>query len=53
MKAAPWLRVSTDEQNAANQEPALVQLATSSTLEIVATFNVSESAYKRDHRVQL
>ncbi len=53
MKAALWLRVSTQEQETANQGAALSKLAAARDLEIARTFTVTESAYKGEHRAQL
>lgn len=56
MRAAVWLRVSTTEQEASNQEPDLLALAAARNFEVVTTYRLEgESAYSGStgYRVQL
>ena len=53
MKAAIWTRVSTGEQNASNQLPAILSYAAGRGLEIVQTYTVQESAWRGAHQTAL
>ena len=53
MNAAIWTRVSTDEQETANQLDALRQWARNRGLEVVREFEVHESAFTGKHRGEL
>ena len=53
MKAALYLRVSTTEQEAANQRPALEDYAKRHDLNIVLTYTEAESAWKNGHQTEL
>ena len=53
MKAAIWTRVSTGEQDASNQLPAIHSYAERRGLEIVQTYNVQESAWRGAHQTAL
>ncbi len=56
MRAALWLRVSTTQQDASNQEPELLALAVARGLEVVKTYRLEgESAYSGStgYRAQL
>ena len=53
MRAAVWARVSTDEQETANQTAALTDLAQRRDLEIVQTYTVHESAWRGDQQKAL
>ena len=53
MNAALWLRVSTDDQDAANQEPELLALATHLRATIVCRYDVVGSAWKGEHKTSL
>jgi putative DNA-invertase from lambdoid prophage Rac len=53
MKAALYLRVSTTEQDTANQLPALEEYARRRGFEIVQTYSEKESAWKNGHQVEL
>lgn len=51
MNAALWLRVSTDDQHAANQAPALRRLARQHKARIVKVYQLDgASAFKGEHR---
>jgi DNA invertase Pin-like site-specific DNA recombinase len=45
-RAAAWCRVSTDEQDAANQHAATAQFCQHHGYEVVRTFTVDDSAWK-------
>jgi putative DNA-invertase from lambdoid prophage Rac len=49
MRAAVWLRVSTDEQTTENQRAELVEVADRRGDEIVAEYDVTASAWKGNH----
>lgn len=49
-QAAIWLRVSSGEQHAENQLPALEALAARRGLEVVKVYEVSESAWRGGHQ---
>jgi DNA invertase Pin-like site-specific DNA recombinase len=53
MKAAIWTRVSTGEQDASNQLPAIQSYAEGRGLEIVHTYTVQESAWRGAHQTAL
>jgi putative DNA-invertase from lambdoid prophage Rac len=53
MKAAIWTRVSTGEQDASNQLPAIHSYAEGRGLEIVQTYTVQESAWRGAHQTAL
>ena len=53
MKAAIWTRVSTEEQEGANQERQLLDLARARSLEVVQTYRVTGSAYRGQHQREL
>lgn len=54
MRAALWLRVSTDDQQTGNQLPELRQWAARRDLQVVAEYVVDgASAWKGEHREQL
>lgn len=52
-RAAIWLRVSTEEQTAANQLPALERMAAERGYEVVKTYTVEASAFKGRHNPAL
>jgi putative DNA-invertase from lambdoid prophage Rac len=53
VKAAIWTRVSTSEQDAGNQLPALRKLAHHRGLHVVKEYSVEASAYNGAHRAAL
>ncbi len=53
MRAAVWARVSTDEQETANQTAALTDLAQRRDLEIVQNYTVYESVWRGDQQKAL
>lgn len=53
MKAALWTRVSTHDQDTANQLTALQAEAGRRGLDIAATWQVDASAWKGDHKPEL
>lgn len=53
MKAALYLRVSTTEQDTANQLPALEGYAKRHDLDIAKVYSESETAWKDGHQAQL
>ena len=53
MKAALYLRVSTTEQDTANQLPALEDYARRHDLDITQVYSESETAWKNGHQSQL
>ena len=53
MKAACYLRVSSQEQSTDNQLPMLEAYADSRGYEIVATYQESESSWKAGHQAEL
>ena len=53
MRAAVWARVSTDEQETANQTAALRDLAERRSLEVVQTYTMNESAWRGDQQKAL
>ena len=53
MKAALYLRVSTSEQDTANQLPALEDYAKRRGFEIVQTYSENETAWKNGHQAEL
>ena len=53
MKAACYLRVSTTDQTAENQLPALEAYASSRGYRIVATYQESESGWRAGHQAEL
>lgn len=50
LKAALWLRVSTEEQHSGNQRPALEAEALRRGLQVVRTWEFDGSAWKGDYR---
>jgi putative DNA-invertase from lambdoid prophage Rac len=53
MKAAIYLRVSTTEQDTANQLPALEDLARRLELEVVEVYQENETAWRAGHQAEL
>jgi putative DNA-invertase from lambdoid prophage Rac len=53
MKAALYLRVSTTEQDTANQLPALEEYAKRRGFEVVQTYSENETAWKNGHQAEL
>ena len=53
MKVALYLRVSTTEQEAANQRPALEDYAKRRDFDIVLTYTEADSAWKNGHQAEL
>ena len=53
MKAALWLRVSTEEQNTAKDETALRAYADRLGVAVTQVFDVTGSAWRGDHRAAL
>lgn len=53
MKVALYLRVSTSEQSADNQLPALKAYAAKRGYDIVATYQENESAWRAGHQAEL
>lgn len=53
MKAAIYIRVSTDEQDAGNQLPALKDLARRRGLKVVEVYSESQSAWTAGHQAEL
>jgi DNA invertase Pin-like site-specific DNA recombinase len=53
MKAALYLRVSTTEQDTANQLPALEGYAKRHDLEIAQVYSESETAWRNGHQAEL
>lgn len=53
MKAALYLRVSTSEQETANQLPSLEDYARRQGFEIVQVYNENETAWKAGHQAEL
>lgn len=53
LKAALYLRVSTTEQDTANQLPALEDYARRRDFQIVETYSENGSAWKNGHQVEL
>ena len=53
MKAALYLRVSTTEQDTANQLPALEDYAKRRGFEVVQTYSEAETAWKNGHQAEL
>jgi len=52
-KAAVYLRVSTTDQDTANQVPALEDLARRLDLEVVAMYHETETAWRSGHQAEL
>lgn len=53
LRAAIYLRVSTSEQDTANQLPALEGLARRRGYEVVAVYSENETAWRAGHQVEL
>lgn len=53
MKAALYLRVSTTEQEAANQLPALEDYAERRGFEVVQVYSENETAWRNGHQAEL
>ena len=53
MKAAIYLRVSTSEQDATNQLPALEDYAKRRRFEVVQVYSENETAWKNGHQAEL
>ncbi len=53
MKAAIYLRVSTTEQDVANQLPALQEYAERRQFNLVGTYQESETAWRAGHQAEL
>ena len=53
MKAALYLRVSTNEQDTGNQLPALEDYAKRHDLDIAQVYSESETAWKNGHQTEL
>jgi DNA invertase Pin-like site-specific DNA recombinase len=53
VKAAIYIRVSTKEQTAGNQRPALEQYAQNRGFDIVAVYSEEESAWRAGHQIEL
>lgn len=53
MKAAIYLRASTNEQDAANQLPALKDLARGRGFEVIEVYQENETAWRAGHQAEL